>query len=384
MQDLVLGGPKARPSGPTTPTWLLNLDQVESGSGRVLKKEFVAPGDLGPSVHRFEKGTVLYSKLRPYLNKVVVADQSGYATTELVPMRCDTTRVVPQYLAYFLRSPRFLSFASNVVAGAKMPRMVMSEFWKYEVPIPSLEEQRRIAEILDKADALRVKRRETLTYLETLKQAVFEEFWKSSRGNAVESLLGEIADKTRGSFVNGPFGSDLLTSELQLVGVPVVYIRDIRDGEYLRVSEACVSEEKAKALSVCEVRPGDVLVAKVGDPPGIAAIYPSGQSKAIITQDVIRIRVDQRLVLPEFIQAYLNSALGRLRISEFTVAATRARFSLGDFKKMRIELPPLAAQQGFARKIEQICKIKLDCEVDMAKSDSLFASVQHDAFAGTL
>ena len=83
--------------------------------------------------------------------------------------------------------------------------------------------------------------------------------------------LGALAQTSRGAFVNGPFGSDLLTTELQADGVPVIYIRDIREGEYRRVSKAFVSEKKARDLAVCAVRGGDVLIAKVGDPPGLAA-----------------------------------------------------------------------------------------------------------------
>jgi type I restriction enzyme S subunit len=136
--------------------WCLNLDQIESHSGKVLSKLKIKARDVGPSTYAFEKGTVLYCKLRPYLNKVVVADAVGMATTELVPLRCDPSKVLPEFLAHFLRSPVFLAFATNVVAGAKMPRMVMGEFWAYLVPLPSMEEQRRIAAILDQAETLRI------------------------------------------------------------------------------------------------------------------------------------------------------------------------------------------------------------------------------------
>ena len=120
--------------------WNLNLDQIEPHSGRVLSKCMLGASELGPSTFAFDRGTVLYSKLRPYLNKVVIADDDGVATTELVPLRCDESRLDANYLAHFLRGPEFLRFATNVVSGAKMPRMVMSEFWKYSVPLPPLPE----------------------------------------------------------------------------------------------------------------------------------------------------------------------------------------------------------------------------------------------------
>jgi type I restriction enzyme S subunit len=184
--------------------------------------------------------------------------------------------------------------------------------------------------------------------------------------------------------VNGPFGSDLLTSELQDVGVPVVYIRDIRDGEYRRVSTVHVSERKAHDLAVCQVIPGDVLVAKVGDPPGISAVYPSDDPLAIVTQDVIRIRVNPSIAVPEFLSCYLNSSVGQWLIKQITLEATRARFSLGDFKRMRIALPPLPLQREFAAQVSAVERLKAVQRASLAKLDALFASLQHRAFRGEL
>jgi type I restriction enzyme S subunit len=108
--------------------------------------------------------------------------------------------------------------------------------------------------------------------------------------------LSRAAAPQRHSFTNGPFGSDLLTSELTEEGVPVIYIRDISRKGYERASESCVSPEKAEQIDFCRVDPGDVVIAKVGDPPGMAAIYPIEEPAGIVTQDVIRIRVDPERV----------------------------------------------------------------------------------------
>ncbi|MBS0294041.1 MAG: restriction endonuclease, partial [Proteobacteria bacterium] len=78
--------------------WALNLDQIESHSGKVLSKLMLNRNEVGPSTYVFNKGTVLYSKLRPYLNKVVIAEDDGVATTELIPLRCDESKVFPNYL----------------------------------------------------------------------------------------------------------------------------------------------------------------------------------------------------------------------------------------------------------------------------------------------
>ena len=121
--------------------WNLNLDQIEPNTGRILQKVRSTTDKLGTSTFVFQTGTVLYSKLRPYLNKVVVADENGVATTELVPLKCIETLTKPAFLAYFLRSKRFVDFATETVAGAKMPRMMMDAFWSYQLPLPPISLQ---------------------------------------------------------------------------------------------------------------------------------------------------------------------------------------------------------------------------------------------------
>lgn len=140
--------------------WSLNLDQIEPHTGRVLQKVRCPRIELGTSTFAFQAGTVLYSKLRPYLNKVIVADEDGVATTELVPLKCIETLINPAFLAYFLRSKRFLDFATEMVAGAKMPRMMMDAFWSYQLPLPPISLQNRFYEkivLIEKQRAIQLE-----------------------------------------------------------------------------------------------------------------------------------------------------------------------------------------------------------------------------------
>lgn len=121
---------------PKDVVWQLNLDQVEAQSGRILSKVTGLASAAGSSTQAFDTGNVLYSKLRPYLNKVVCPDSPGIATTELVPLRPDPKQLDRQYLTYYLRSPEFVTWISNEVAGAKMPRVTMKVFWDHEIPLP--------------------------------------------------------------------------------------------------------------------------------------------------------------------------------------------------------------------------------------------------------
>jgi type I restriction enzyme S subunit len=159
--------------------------------------------------------------------------------------------------------------------------------------------------------------------------------------------LNDLAGKTRHSFVNGPFGSDLLTEELLAEGVPVIYIRDLKPSGYRRVSEWCVTSKKAGELSFCNVIPGDILIAKVGEPPGLAVVYPGTEPNGIVTQDVIRLRVNET-VDPHFVAYLLNSDFGRISIDLISVASTRTRIGLGEYKQLRCVIFPLSEQRAIA------------------------------------
>jgi len=158
---------------PSDEVWHLNLDQIESDTGNIVNKKVAPASESGSSTYVFDQTNVLYSKLRPYLNKVVCPDEPGIATSELVPLKPNPFVLDRRYLTYYLRSREFLNFANVAVAGVKMPRIIMPKFWRYQIPLPSLSEQRRIVEILDQADALRKKRAEADAKVERILPALF-------------------------------------------------------------------------------------------------------------------------------------------------------------------------------------------------------------------
>ena len=132
--------------------WLLNLDMVESNSGRIIEKVYVAEDEIGQSTTTFSSKYVLYSKLRPYLNKVVVPDDDGYATTELIPLLPNQQLLTQLYLAQLLRGDEFLAYISSQVSGTKMPRVTMNAFWNFDVMLPPLYLQERYAAFVRQSD----------------------------------------------------------------------------------------------------------------------------------------------------------------------------------------------------------------------------------------
>lgn len=376
IQDLVVEERTKRTFSSDADVWSLNLDQIESDSGRILARVMVHPKALGPSTYPFESGTVLYSKLRPYLNKVVVADADGYATTELVPVKCDETRVLPSYLAYFLRSPEFLNFANTVVAGAKMPRMVMGEFWSYKVPLPPLTEQRRIAAILDQADALRAKRRETLAQLEKLKQSIFldtfGDLFLNTNGYPI-SKLGDICDVRDGTHDSPKYFSE---------GYPLVTSKNLRDGKIDLTEANLISEEDYIAINKrSKVDMGDILMPMIGTigNPVLVEFSPEFAIK-----NMALIKFSNESPSRQFILSYLGSNSFDKFIERKNKGGTQKFLALGEIRALSIPLPPKSLQEKFSELLLNLNKHRNILANALRESDVLFQSIQYRAFKGEL
>ena len=123
--------------------WVLELEDIEKDTAFILEKKNKAEREISGVRHSFRKGQVLYSKLRTYLNKVLIAPDDGYCTTEIVPITASKA-LLSEYLLIVLRSPFFLKYTASCVYGVKMPRLGTNDAKKAIIPIPPLAEQVRI------------------------------------------------------------------------------------------------------------------------------------------------------------------------------------------------------------------------------------------------
>ena len=128
--------------------WILDLEDIEKDTGTVLKKVTKAQRNSVSTKHKFHSGQVLYSKLRPYLNKVVLSDADGYCTSEILPLEFKNC-VLPEYARYYLMSGTFIAYANHCSYGVKMPRLGTTDGKKAIFSLPPLSEQKRIVETID-------------------------------------------------------------------------------------------------------------------------------------------------------------------------------------------------------------------------------------------
>jgi len=146
--------------------WLLNLDAIKAQSGEILELKLVDKNEIGNSTVSFSADNVLYSKLRPYLNKVVNVERSGYATTELVPLFPEKNKLNKEFLTALLRSDEFVSYINGKVAGAKMPRVNMVDLRNFKIILPSINLQNQFASFVQQVEAQKSLFQESLTKLE--------------------------------------------------------------------------------------------------------------------------------------------------------------------------------------------------------------------------
>ena len=128
--------------------WLLDLADIEKDTSRIVQRVKFKDRISKSTKSEFNNGDVLYGKLRPYLNKVVVADDKGFCTTEIIPIR-GYSGIFSKYLMYSLKSPRFLDYVNSKTYGTKMPRLGTEDAKTSLFPLPPTNEQKRIVVKVD-------------------------------------------------------------------------------------------------------------------------------------------------------------------------------------------------------------------------------------------
>jgi type I restriction enzyme S subunit len=162
----------------------------------------------------------------------------------------------------------------------------------------------------------------------------------------------QLANAAPYSLSIGPFGSNLKVSDYQEAGVPLIFVRNIR-AEDFSLTVKFVAEQKAHELAAHTAEGGDILITKMGEPPGDAAFYPIGAPKAVITADCIKWRLADDLRVPKFFVYAIRSRLVQQQIQNRTRGVAQKKISLERFRDLAIPLPPLPEQRRIVAEIEK-------------------------------
>lgn len=278
-----------------------------------------------------------------------------------------------------------LSEIGNLGRHALVNNVSISDIKNLDIPAPPLPEQRRIAAILDQADALRAKRREALVQLDRLTQSIFIEMFGPAKSKdwPVTTIENVVAQKL-GGIRTGPFGSQLLHSEFVASGIAVLGIDNAVANEFRWGERRYITEEKYHQLKRYKVAPGDVLITIMGT-CGRCAVVPDDIPVAINTKHLCCISLNQEVCLPKFLHAYfLQHPIAREYLARTAKGAIMAGLNMGLIKAMPLVLPPLELQHSFVSRGQAIERQKALSVAALAELDALFSSIQYRAFRGEL
>ena len=330
----------------------------------------------------FSEDHVLYGKLRPYLAKIALPDFDGICSTDILPVR-PKRQLDRRFLALFLRTPDMVALASARATGINLPRLSPSELADFELPLPPIEEQRRIAAILDQADALRAKRRAALAQLDEMALSFFLEMFVRDAQRAAswpQVAIGSLAQSMR----TGPFGSQLLHSEFVDSGVAVLGIDNAVTNRFAWDQRRFITEAKYRQLSRFRVNPRDLIVTIMGT-CGRAAIVPADIPLAITTKHLCSITLDQKRCLPEYLHAAFLMHPGVLRqLGVSARGAVMPGLNMGLIKETVLPLPPIELQREYAQRRDSLERMEETSLTSEEALNALFTSLQHRAFRGEL
>ena len=357
--------------------WLLNLDMVESNTGRVIDYLYVSEEEIGASTVTFDTGNVLYSKLRPYLNKVVLPDRPGYATSEMLPMRPNTEIITREYLTYFLRSPRFVSYINEKTSGAKMPRANSSDLKAVEIECPPIAEQNRITTLFDEIVSVIQLRQQELQKLDDLIKARFVEMF----GDAVDNPMGWekkqlqeiVTDDCTISYGIVQTGDD------QEEGIPVFRPVDIVNRipklEELKKTTEEISNKYKRTL----LKGRELLItvrANIAD----TCIVGEEFKGCNVGRGIVPIRTQEDIMILEFLKYVLDSKHLNDDIKSKAKGITLIQLNMEDLREVELIIPPVEQQKLFVEFAKQVDKSKVVVQKALDKAQLLFDSLMQQYF----
>lgn len=187
----------------------------------------------------------------------------------------------------------------------------------------------------------------------------------------------------------GPFGSNLKVSDYQTEGVPLVFVRNIRSRIFSDSKNRYIDLNKSQELRPHWVRSGDILVTKMGEPPGDATCYPEGKPIAVITADCLKITLSSLIVESRGLFAHaINSEVVKQQITNITQGVAQQKISLARFSQIGFPLPPLLEQKTILEEVDSRISVteelEATIETNLKRAEHLRQTILQRAFSGGL
>jgi type I restriction enzyme S subunit len=356
--------------------WLSIADMKQGREITRTKEQITDAGAAGG--RQVTPGTVLLS-FKLSIGKIAKAAIPLFTNEAIAALPIKREELITEdFLMRALERADLSGNSNRAAMGATLNKAKLKEV---RIPIPPLREQRRIAAILDHADALRAKRRQTVTNLDSLTQSFFHAMFAEV---AASATVEEIASSAKGSIRTGPFGSQLLHSEFVDDGIAVLGLDNVVGNEFRWAGRRFITPGKYEQLARYTVHPGDVLISIMGT-TGRCVVVPDDIPRAINTKHICAITPDHARVEPVFLRgAFLWHPESRAHLQRQTKGSIMDGLNMGIVKSMPVPVPPLRLQKEFRERMRAVDGLRSSAMQGAAADDSLFASLQSHAFRGDL
>ena len=362
--------------------WVTISDFAAGRIVRTTKERITRLGAAKSGSKRIPRGTLLLS-FKLSLGKRAIAGCDLFTNEAIAALHIlDHDAADRDYLYWALGS---INYDRLVDRAAKGKTLNKAKLKLLQIPLPPPTEQKRIARILDAADALRAKRREAVAQLDTLLQSTFlDMFGDPVKLGWTMVTVEALASNQRGAIRTGPFGSQLLHSEFVDEGIRVLGIDNAVANEFREGEPRFITAQKYEQLRRYIVRPRDVLITIMGT-CGRCAVVPDDICTAINTKHLCCITLDRGRCLPEFMHAYfLEHPIARRYLEQSAKGAIMSGLNMRIIKSLPIPAAPLDLQHRFAAIVQSVEQQKARQRTHLAELDTLFASLQSRAFRGDL
>jgi type I restriction enzyme S subunit len=360
--------------------WIMIGDT--KGGGKYISKTAKKIKPEGVKKSRFVKeGDFLLTNSmsfgRPYILKTSGCIHDGWLVLSPVNENIHT-----DYFYYYLGSKEIKIILASKAAGAVVKNLNKDIVKNLKIPLPPLDQQKKIAAILDAADAYRQKTKALITKYEELTQSLFLDMFGDS-DRFEQKLISDIASDKKYSLSSGPFGSNLTSKHYTDTGVVILRGTNVTSGVLDLTKVKYVSESKAKELKRSELTPGDVVVVAVGS-SGKALRIPDNLERAIMSQNFNKITPNTNIVSALYLQFCFNSQLVQNQFKKEMTDTVRTFLSLTKIKRVTIPVPPIELQNQFAERVQAIQVQKTQAQASLVQAEDLFNSLLQRAFKGEL
>ncbi len=359
----------------------IDLSSVDKGTKSIASIQRYECSDAPSRARQLvEADDVLVATVRPNLNGVALVNGAHHgmtASTGYCVLRPDKDKLDSRFLFHWVKTGVFVQRMVDVATGANYPAVSDAKVKASKIPLPPLAEQKRIARILDAADALRAKRREALAQLGTLIQSAFLDMFGEPVTNPMRWEVVSVGNEI-GFLTSGSRGWAKYYAE---DGDTFLRIQNLKDGQLDLRDIAFVNAPESAEAKRTRIEPGDVLLSITAD-LGRTAVVPDCITKAHINQHLAILRFTN--LNPVFVSYQLASNGGQAQFDRLNREGVKAGLNFNDVKSIRLTNPPLYLQHHFAAIAESVEQHKAAQRAHLTELDTLFASLQSRAFRGDL